>query len=64
MGIMNKPQQTPVEWYKSLSLHQRINLKIITVDACGMAWQDFNILFTPRERLKIVYQKLKIEGIV
>ena len=56
--------KTPINWYKSLSINQRINLKEITGDICGMRWSDFNILFTPSERLQIIYQKLKLENII
>lgn len=51
-----------VSWYKSLSLQQKMELKEVSALICGMKWEDFNILFTPRERLEILYNKLMMEG--
>lgn len=51
-----------VSWYKSLTLNQKLALKEISVLLCGMKWEDFNILFTPRERLEILHNKLILEG--
>jgi len=50
------------DWYKGLTLTQRFALKEMCVFICGMKWEDFNILFSPRERLDIIYEKLKLEG--
>lgn len=51
-----------VSWYKSLSLQQKMGLKEVSALICGMKWEDFNILFTPRERLEILHNKLIMEG--
>ena len=51
-----------VSWYKSLSLQQKMGLKEVTQLICGMKWEDFNILFTPRERIQILHNKLMLEG--
>lgn len=51
-----------VSWYKSLSLQQKMGLKEVSALICGMKWEDFNILFTPRERLEILHNKLMLEG--
>ena len=51
-----------VIWYKSLSINQKMGLKEVSVLICGMKWEDFNILFTPRERLEILHNKLIFEG--
>jgi len=51
-----------ISWYKSLSLNQKMALKEVSVLICGMKWEDFNILFSPRERLEILRNKLMLEG--
>ena len=51
-----------VNWYKSLSFNQKIALKEVSSLICDMKWEEFNILFTPRERLEILHNKLIIEG--
>ena len=51
-----------VSWYKSLSLNQKMALKEVSALICGMKWEDFNILFSPRERLEILHNKLMLEG--
>jgi len=53
-----------VIWYKSLSINKKIGLKEVSSLICGMKWEDFNILFTPRERLEILHNKLMMEGFV
>ena len=53
-----------INWYKSLTLHQKMELRDLTMLICGMRWEDFNILFSPRERLEILYNKLKLEGFI
>jgi hypothetical protein len=51
-----------LSWYKSLTLNQRFALKELTVSICGLRWEDLSLLFSPRERIELIYQKLKIEG--
>ena len=51
-----------VSWYKSLSVNQKIALKELAILICGMDWAEFNILFSPRERLEILYAKLLADG--
>jgi hypothetical protein len=51
-----------VSWYKSLSLNQKMALKEVSALICGMKWEEFNILFSPRERLEILHNKLMLEG--
>ena len=50
-----------LEWYKSLSLSQKLGLKECSHLICGMKWEDFTILFSPRQRIEILHQKLKLE---
>lgn len=51
-----------VEWYKTLSINQKLGLKEVAHLLCGMKWEQFTLLFTPRQRLNILYEKLKLEG--
>jgi|LakMenEpi03Aug12_release.lakeMendotaPanAssembly.Ray.scaffolds.fasta_scaffold1776345_1 hypothetical protein len=51
-----------IKWYKTLSVNQRIELKECSNLICGIRWEDFTILFTPRQRIDILYQKLQLEG--
>lgn len=51
-----------MNWYKTLTITQKLSLKELSESLCGMKWEDFLILFTPRERIEILYQKLKLEG--
>jgi len=61
-GNFAKPMLPAVSWYKSLSLNQKMALKELSEIICGMKWEDFNILFSPRERLEILRNKLMLEG--
>ncbi len=51
-----------VNWYKSLTINQKIALKEVAILICGLKWEDFNILYTPRERIEILHNKLMLEG--
>lgn len=52
-------------WYKSLSVNNRIGLKEVAHLICGIKWEDFiRLKFSPKERIQILYDKLKIEGII
>lgn len=51
-----------VEWYKTLSLNQKLGLKECAHLLTGIRWEQFTILFTPRQRLEILYEKMKLEG--
>lgn len=62
---MNNNKQTALNWYKKLSTHQRIGLKECSALICGLEWASFNLLlFSPRERIEILYEKLKLENII
>ena len=52
------------QWYKALPIMNKIGLKEATVLLVGMEWKDFNILFTPRERIEIIHQKLLLEKFI
>ena len=47
-----------IEWYNKFNIHQKINLKEYSILICGLAWTEFNILFTPRERIQILFEKV------
>ena len=51
-----------MNWYKTLTLEQRFALKELSESICGISWQNLGVIFTPRERLDILHNKLKSEG--
>jgi hypothetical protein len=51
-----------MEWYKTLTLTQRINLKANVHLIIGFNWELLISLFTFSEAIEIVYNKLKLEG--
>jgi len=53
-----------LEWYKSLSFNQRMGLKECAHLITGIRWEQFMILFSPRERLGLLYDKMKNEGFI
>lgn len=53
-----------LQWYKSLTLNQRFLLKEMSSAICGMKWEDFTILFSGKERIEILYNKLVLEDII
>jgi hypothetical protein len=55
---------TTIEWYKSLSVQQKVNLKDCAILICGLSWDDMSIFFNMREKLNILHRKLIIEGLI
>jgi hypothetical protein len=51
-----------MEWYKTLDIHTKINAKVYFELLTGIKFEDLSILFSLRERMDIMYDKLKIEG--
>lgn len=51
-----------MEWYKTLSLHQKINAKTCFELLCGAKWEDIGHILDMRTRLNLMYEKLKAEG--
>lgn len=51
-----------IEWYRSLDMWQKFALKDLSKSICGISWSEFSIIFSPRERIEILYQKLQLEG--
>jgi hypothetical protein len=53
-----------MEWYKSLDINTRINAKSCFELACGLKFEDLAFLFSFRERIDMLYNKLKLENIL
>ena len=49
-------------WYKKLTINQKINLKDCCEELTGITWDDMGKLFNFRERINILYDKLRLEG--
>lgn len=53
-----------MDWYKSLDIHTRINMKECFDLLLGVSFTELGMLFSLRERLNIFYNKAKMEGII
>lgn len=51
-----------MKWYRSLDINTRINAKTYFKMLCGMRWEEAGKLFSMRERIGIMYDKLLKEG--
>ena len=51
-----------MEWYKTLDINARINAKVCFELLCGAKFEDLSFLFFFRERIELMYEKLKMEG--
>ena len=51
-----------LKWYKSLDLHQRIGLKEVFIDLCGVEWSKLAFIIPLRMRIEVLHNKLKLEG--
>lgn len=52
-----------VMWWKKLTIHQKIQMKDCFIFLCGVDFSKLSPLFTYRDKLKIMYNKLIIEKI-
>lgn len=51
-----------MEWYQTLTINQRITLKDFYPLVVGASFHELGRLFTLRQRIEIIYEKLKLEG--
>jgi hypothetical protein len=52
------------QWYRSLSVTQRLTLKTTFVDVCGITWEGAGVVLDMRERIAVYHGKLVAEGII
>jgi hypothetical protein len=52
------------QWYRSLSVAQRLMLKATFIDISGVTWEDAGTLLSMRERIAIYHGKLVAEGVI
>ena len=64
MGFEKLKATIKMNWYKTLSINQRLSLKELCPTIVGCTWEDLGLLFTIKERIEILYNKLKLEGIL
>jgi hypothetical protein len=54
-----------MQWYLSLSIHQKISLKEASKELIGVGFSDLSRFgFTFSEKIQILHTKLRIEGIL
>lgn len=53
-----------LQWYGALPIDKKIALKELSSAICGVRWEDFTLLFSGSERIKILYNKLVLEGFI
>lgn len=51
-----------MDWYKTLTIHQRINLKAMFSIICGFGWSDLSFMFSMRDKINMAFNKLRLEG--
>ena len=51
-----------MNWYKSLNIDQKIMLKELCYDITGIDFRELGLMFSFRERIEILYNKLVKEG--
>jgi hypothetical protein len=55
-------EKQAMSWYNSLTINQKINVKEHFLLLCGISWDLMADMFSFKERIKLFYDKLKIEG--
>jgi len=51
-----------MKWYKTLSVFQKIDLKDYCKIITGISFDKLSYFFTFKEKINIIYNKLKLEG--
>ena len=51
-----------MDWYKTLDINQKINLKECSKMICGMTYNQLRLLFSMPEIIELLHNKLKVEG--
>lgn len=51
-----------MNWYMSLNIDQKINLKTLFPEILGTEFSSLGCLFSFQERIQMAYNKLKMEG--
>ena len=51
-----------MNWYKTLDINRRIALKELCKALTGATFEELGLLFSLRERVEILHQKLQLEG--
>lgn len=51
-----------MEWYKGLNIDQKINVKMLCPLILGVKFEELNFMFSFRERIEMIYNKLRKEG--
>ena len=51
-----------MDWYKSLSINQKINLKKYFKIICGATWSELSFIFSMKEKIELIRDKLELEG--
>lgn len=51
-----------MEWYRTLDVNRKIAAKQCFILLCGVDFVKLGLLFSFRERMDLMYEKLKLEG--
>lgn len=51
-----------MNWYKTLSVHQRINLIVVCEDIVGVPYTNLRVIFTKVQIINIIHNKLQLDG--
>jgi hypothetical protein len=55
-------QEEIMKWYSTLTIDQKIMLKSLCNTILGVGFNELGPIFTFRERIEMLYNKLKMEG--
>jgi hypothetical protein len=53
-----------MKWYKTLDIHAKINAKDCFELLCGVRFGDLGCVFTFKERIEILHNKIQLEGFI
>lgn len=53
-----------IDWFYGIDIHSRINIRELFVDICGVEWGEISFILSHREKIEILFNKLKSLGLI
>lgn len=53
-----------MDWYKNLDINTRIELKSMFPQICGVGWSEISFILSLRDRIIVLHDKLRLQGLI
>jgi hypothetical protein len=63
-NLLENNSSKSLDWYKSLDINTKINAKDLFTTICGISFSSLSNIFSFKEKINILHNKLITEGII